>query len=85
MNNEDIYKEWKQNRRQVTESIHSPSQKIMDRIYEYEQDSENIVSFDYLTEIPFIVDHYMRYAAAIGLSALGFYRVFSVTRSLLVP
>ena len=85
MNKEDIYKEWKQDRRQKTESIHSPSQQVMDRIYEYEQAGKDIASFDYLTEIPFIVNNYMRYAAGIGLSALGFYRVFSVTGNLLIP
>jgi len=84
MKNEDIYQEWKQNRRQVSESIHISS-RVMDSIHEHEQTTESEVSFDFLTEIPLIANRMMRYAAAMGLSALGFYRVYSVAGNLLMP
>jgi hypothetical protein len=84
MKNEEIYQEWKKHRKQLAHPIHMSS-RVMDRIHEYERAAGNTRSSDYLKEIPFFANRMMKYAAAIGLSALGVYRVFSVTGSLIFP
>ena len=82
MNQAELYEQWKERRRQVTVPDHLSS-RVMDRIHARE--TEGLVLSDYLLEIPEIANRMMRYAAAVGLSVLGVYRIYSVAGSLLIP
>lgn len=84
MRKEDIYDQWKRARREPSETAPISNQ-IMARIHEYERSKERASSFRYVTELPFTLSRLTRYAAALGLSALGIYRLFSITGNLLMP
>ena len=84
MNKEDLYKQWKERRQEVIVPDHLSS-RVMDRIHTFERDADVLGLSDYLLEIPEIVNRMMRYAAAVGLSLLGIYRIYSVMGNLLIP
>ena len=84
MKNRDIYREWKQTKRVPGRSVDLTA-KVMGCIHAYERSTEGKASSEYLIEIPVIASRLMRYAAALGLTLLGFYRIYSVAGNLLIP
>lgn len=84
MKTEDIYEQWKQKKKQVKHPVHMSAQ-VMEQIHAYVKATKRKASSEHLKDIPFIANRMMRFAAAMGLSALGFYRIYSVAGNLLIP
>ncbi len=84
MNHQDIYEEWKGHKRTAGESVDLTTA-VMGCINAYEQSAKRKALSLQFMEIPVFASRLMRYAAALGLTFLGLYRVYSVAGNLLIP
>ena len=82
MNNEELYKEWKETKRQVTPS-ESFVENVMNQIYKHEQEKKNS-SFSMKYIIDFISAHPFAQAAFIATGCMtGFIRMIFIIIAIL--